>query len=265
MPLVDELMHSLSGAADAKKAAVLLRYFKTAPGQYGHGDRFLGVPLPILRPLMLPYRDSLTLTDCAQLLGSQWHEARLAALLLLVSMAERLRKQNDLTELEELVVFYDRNLERANNWDLIDISAPKIMGAHWECTDNCLEERKQLLEIWVNSENLWRQRAAVVSTLSLIRRGMVDETLWLAEHFLFHRHDLMHKAVGWTLREVGKVNAGALRNFLAVYSNRLPRTALRYAIEHMDSEERKKWMERPRKCPHFSRKPIVPNSLRPKH
>jgi 3-methyladenine DNA glycosylase AlkD len=183
-----------------------------------------------------------TLDACDRLLDSPWHELRLAALLIMVDSANRMLKQRDLPGLAELVAFYDRRLERANNWDLIDLSVYNIMGAFWLCADTQANERRFFLQRWADSNNLWRERAAMVSTLALIRRNTLKDTFRLAEYFINHPHDLMHKASGWMLREAGKKNLDALRGFLEVFHTRLPRTTLRYAIERMEPAERNKWM-----------------------
>lgn len=229
---------------DDGQAAHLMRFFKTGPGQYGEGDHFLGIKVPVTRSLIKPYREAITLADCDALLDSPWHEIRLAALLLMVDKAKRLARQNDRYSLQELVDLYDRRLERANNWDLIDLSVRDIMGAYWQCHKTTPRNRRRFLKAWGDSGNLWRERAAMVSVWPLQRMGSLDETFWLAEYFIDHQHDLMHKAVGWMLREAGKFDKEALRDFLSKFHKQLPRTALRYAIEHMDTEERCKWMKK---------------------
>jgi len=192
--------------------------------------------------MVKPFMGKLALADCSSLLDSPWHEIRLAALLIMVDSAQRMLKQNNLQGLTELVALYDQRLERANNWDLIDLSVYHIVGAYWRCADTKINERRRFLEGWADSGNLWRERAAIVSTLALIRRGSLEDTFWLTEHFINHPHDLMHKACGWMLREAGKKDIDALRGFLEVFHSRLPRTALRYAIERMEDAERRKWM-----------------------
>jgi 3-methyladenine DNA glycosylase AlkD len=231
-------------AANPEKARHLMRFFKTGAGQYGHGDQFLGLPMPVTRALLKPFIGNLPVTDFCRLLDSPWHEIRLAALLLMVESAKRMLRQHDIAGLTELVTIYDNRLERVNNWDLVDLSAYPLMGAYWRCMDSKTDERRRFLKIWADSGKLWRERAAMVSTLALIRQGSLEETFWLAEHFIDHPHDLMHKASGWMLREAGKKNLDALRGFLTVFHPRLPRTALRYAIERMEPAERKKWMEK---------------------
>ena len=232
-------------AADPEKAQNLMRFFKTGVAQYGHGDQFLGLPsTAFVRSQVKTFAGKITLPDCSRLLDSHWHEIRLVALLIMVEYAKRLLKQRDLAGLAALVALYDERLERANNWDLIDVSAYHIMGAYWNCADAKTDERRRFLRKWAESGNLWRERASIVSTLALIRQGILEDTFWLSEHFMRHPHDLMHKACGWMLREAGKKDLEALRGFLATFHKRLPRTALRYAIERMELSERKKWMEK---------------------
>jgi 3-methyladenine DNA glycosylase AlkD len=238
---ITELFHK---AANPEKARHLMRFFKTGLGQYGHGDQFLGLPVPLTRSLVKPFMGKITLPQCSSLLDSPWHEIRLAALLIMVDSANRLLKQRDLPGLTALVALYDQQLERANNWDLIDLSVYNIMGAYWNCADTQADERRRFLKQWADSGNLWRERAAMVSTLALIRQGNLDETFLLAEYFINHPHDLMHKASGWMLREAGKKNLDALCDFLEKFYRLLPRTALRYAIERMEPAERKRWMEK---------------------
>lgn len=235
---------ALLGLKDDAQAAHLMRFFKTGPGQYGEGDQFLGIKVPVTRSIIKPHRTAATLADCNALLDSKWHEIRLAGLLLMTGIAKRLAKCDDCHGLQALVDLYDQRLDQVNNWDLVDLSVRDIMGAYWHCTRADAQERRRFLETWATSGHLWRERAAMVSVYPLQRMGSLDETFWLAEHFIGHQHDLMHKAVGWMLREAGKFDREALRRFLSVFHKRLPRTALRYAIEHMTPEERKKWMER---------------------
>ncbi len=237
-----ELTTLFLAAANPEKARHLMRFFKTGEGQYGYGDQFLGLPVPATRALIKPFAGKLSLGEYDSLLDSPWHEIRLAALLLMVDAANKARKKHDLPGLTELVALYDRRLERANNWDLVDLSVYNIMGAYWLCANTEADERRLFLQGWADSGKLWRERAAMVSTLAMIRRDTLADTFRLAEYFIDHPHDLMHKASGWMLREAGKKNLDALRGFLEVFHTRLPRTALRYAIERMEAVERKKWM-----------------------
>ncbi len=237
-----QVTQTLLALKDDEQADHLMRFFKTGPGQYGEGDRFLGIKVPAVRSSIKPYRGEVVLADCDALLDSEWHEIRLEGLLLMVSLAQRFAKQNDRHGLQEVVELYDRRLGRVNNWDLVDMSVRDIMAAYWKCTGADAEERRRFLTAWATNGHLWSERSAMVSVYALQRMGSLDETFWLAEHFIDHRHDLMHKATGWMLREAGKIDRDALRRFLAVFHKRLPRTALRYAIEHMTPEERQKWM-----------------------
>jgi 3-methyladenine DNA glycosylase AlkD len=241
---VAELTAIFLKAANPEKALHLMRFFKTGEGQYGHGDQFLGLPVPLTRALAKPFIEKLTSSEYSRLLDSPWHEIRLAALLLMAESAKRMLKRRDLAGLTELVALYDQRLERANNWDLIDLSVYTIMGAYWTCVGVGTGERRLFLKKWAESGNLWRERASIVSTLALIRQGTLEDTFWLSEYFITHPHDLMHKACGWMLREAGKKDLGALRGFLAVFHKRLPRTALRYASERMTPDERQKWMNK---------------------
>ena len=195
-----ELTELFLNAANPEKARHLMRFFKTGKGQYGYGDQFLGLPVPLTRSLAKPFMGNLTLPECGQLLDSPWHEIRLAALLIMVDAAKRMQKQHNLPGLTELVSMYDQRLERANNWDLIDLSVYSIMGSYWSCADTTSDERRLFLKKWADSGNLWRERAAMVSTLALIRRSILEDTFWLAEYFINHPHDLMHKACGWMLK-----------------------------------------------------------------
>lgn len=238
------LAREFEARRDPEQAAHLLRFFKTGPGQYGEGDRFLGLKVPVTRTLIKPYRNTIGLEGLAWLLDSEWHEIRLAALLLMGDQAERLARSGDAAGVAAIVSLYDAKLEQANNWDLVDLSVNEILGPHWRVAATPRRDVRLFLSAWADSGVLWRERAAMVGTLARQRAGCLGETFWLAERFISHRHDLMHKACGWMLREAGKRDLDALRAFLAAFGRRLPRTALRYAIERMDTEERKRWMRR---------------------
>lgn len=219
--------------ANADKAAASLRFFKTGPGDYGEGDKFLGITVPQTRSL-LPTTDALSTAEVLTLLRSEWHEERLLALLILVRRFERARK--DSAERASIVQDYLANTRWINNWDLVDSSAPYILGT-WLLT----RERSVLREL-AESQSLWEQRIAVIATLALIRAHEFNDTLHLCARFLTHRHDLMHKACGWMLRELGKRNEPLLRSFLDRHSAQMPRTMLRYAIEKLDLETRHGYM-----------------------
>ena len=214
--------------ADDGKRNVLQRFFKTGKGEYGEGDRFLGVMVPDTRKVAKMYRDA-SYDVLEVLLESEWHEVRLCALLIL--------REKYGAEPERVVEFYLAHTEGINNWDLVDQSAPYILGAY--LVDR--QDRSVLYELAESSE-MWKQRMAVVATLMLIRNGLCDDTLRLAEMMMQTRHDLMQKAVGWMLREVGKKDHELLCRFLDVHAKKMPRTMLRYAIELFPADVRRHYM-----------------------
>ncbi|HEX8255937.1 MAG TPA: DNA alkylation repair protein, partial [Thermoanaerobaculia bacterium] len=192
MAALAAIRKKLRTSADPEIAAGSLRFFKTAPGQYGHGDKFLGLRVPALRAMARDC-DALSLDDLETLLDSEWHEERLLALL---SMSRRYVKRED--ERDALYAMYLSKTDRINNWDLVDSSAEHIVGAH-------LRERSRApLTRLAKSKVLWERRIAILATFHYIKRGEFDETLRIAEIVLHDPHDLMHKAVGWSLREAGK-------------------------------------------------------------
>ncbi len=243
--LTTQLTNAFLACRNDEQAKQLQRFFQTGPGQYGEGDCFLGIKTPVTRTLIRPYRSLATVAEYDCLLDSEWHEIRLAALLLMADQARRFAKENTVKNLRSLVALYDRRLERANNWDLVDMSVRDIMGAYWRCLRTPSQQRRLFLGKWAESGNLWRERAAMIAAWATQRLGSLEETFWLAEFFINHQHPLMHKAVGWMLRETGKIDKDALRNFLAAFHKQLPRTALRYAIEHFDRQEQMQWMANP--------------------
>lgn len=214
-------------------AAIMQGFFKTGPGQYGEGDRFLGLKVPQTRAF-LPATDGLKEADVLALLHSEWHEERLLAVLTLVRRFEKARK--DEATQQHLVELYLANTRWINNWDLVDSSAPQILGT-WLLTRD-----RAILRRLAGSSSLWEQRIAVLATQAFIRAGQFEDTLALCEQFLTHKHDLMHKACGWMLREAGKRNQNVLLSFLDSHAARMPRTMLRYAIEKLDTAERQRYM-----------------------
>lgn len=222
------LRADLRRLASPAKAVAAARFFKTGPGQYGEGDVFIGVTVPENRRAIRPYLQ-LPQKDLAVLLKSKIHEERLAALLILVAQFQA----GDASA----VAFYLAHAGRINNWDLVDASAHQILGEHLAGRD------RRLLARLAQSGNMWERRIAMVSTFAFIKRGESADACRLAQVLLQDDHDLMHKAVGWMLREVGK-RAGIenLRAFLREHAQTMPRTALRYAIERMDAAERQRWM-----------------------
>jgi 3-methyladenine DNA glycosylase AlkD len=235
-PLTLEIIQQLRSLGTEEKRRILSRFFKTGEGQYGEGDRFLGVVVPLTRQVVKQYREA-PLPVVEELLESEWHECRLCALLILV---EQYRRTKMPSRREELHTFYLAHTVRINNWDLVDMTAPCLVGEH------LLTHSRTILDDLSRSPLLWEQRIAVVGTLGLIRHGEYLDTLRLAEYFAAPErrplHDLMQKAVGWMLREVGKRDRSLLEQFLKVYAVTMPRTMLRYAIEKFSEEERRKWM-----------------------
>jgi 3-methyladenine DNA glycosylase AlkD len=220
---VSQLKKELRRVADPAKAKILSRFFKTGVGQYGAGDKFLGVVVPSQRRLAKKFLD-LKLVDLQILLNSPFHEERLIALLILVQQYQKSSGQDK----KKIFNFYLKNLTRINNWDLVDLSAPNIVG------DYLLKRDRKVLSKLAKSQNLWARRVAIISTFTFIRNQSFTETLILAEQVLIKQkdsHDLIHKAVGWMMREVGKRDQKVLENFLDQFANQLPRTTLRYSIE----------------------------------
>ena len=219
------ICRELRSYSTAEKREVLPRFFKTGKGEYGEGDRFMGVVVPDTRKVAKNHND-VSWEVLEALLESEWHECRLCALVILVN---RFKKQPD-----ETLSFYLDHTKGVNNWDLVDLSAPYILGAYLVDKSD-----REILYVLSASKNMWEQRIAIVSTLMLIRNGQFADTMKLAEGFLNIKHDLMQKATGWMLREVGKRDVGLLTEFLERYKAVMPRTMLRYAIEKFSPELRR--------------------------
>lgn len=224
----------LRAAADAARAAFLPSFFKTGPGQYGEGDRFLGISVPPIRRFAAEF-ERLPLNEVERLLESPWHEARLLAVIVL---ARQYRRGGPVDQ-AAIVRLYLRRTDRINNWDLVDVSAPAIVGAH------LLTRRRSILRRLARSSSVWERRIAIVATYRFIQEGQYQDTLDLAERLLGDRHDLIHKATGWMLREVGKRDDRVLRRFLDRHAAAMPRTALRYAIERLPPADRRRYMMKP--------------------
>jgi len=225
---------ALQAQAEPARAKTYQWFFKTGPGQYGEGDIFIGVTVPKQRAIAKQFRQ-LPLTEIATLLRSKIHEHRLTALHILVLQFAKA----DASTQTKLYRFYLSKRRHINNWDLVDASAPYIVGTY--LLSNPAE--KAHLKTWAASKNVWERRIAVVSTWMLIRHNQSTEILQLAAQLKNDPHDLMHKAVGWMLREMGKRNPGALVKFLDKHTTTLPRTTLRYAIEKMTPEQRRYYLD----------------------
>lgn len=211
------------------KAIILQRFFKTAPGQYGAGDQFLGVTVPIQRAIAKKHLD-LNFLELEKLLHSKFHEERLTALLILVEKFK-------IGDQEKIFRFYLKNTRYINNWDLVDLSADKICGA-W-----LMDKDKKILYTLAKSRNLWERRIAMLSCFHFIKNNEFKDALKLAKILLTDDHDLIHKAVGWMLREIGKRNLGVEIAFLEQYATLMPRTMLRYAIEKFPEAFRQKFLK----------------------
>jgi 3-methyladenine DNA glycosylase AlkD len=227
--LIDELV----ALADAEKAVFLQGFFKTGKGQYAEGDVFLGIKVPQTRTVIKAYKD-LPLQEIKTLLYSEYHEIRLAGFLLLV---EQFKKTKNADEHKKIYDFYLKHARQANNWDLVDLSCKDIIGKY--LLD---KEDRSILYKLADSSDLWEQRISIISTWMFIKHLEFEDTLRISEKLLSHKHDLIHKAVGWMLREVGKKDKDVLITFLEKYSATMPRTALRYSIEHFAPKERQKYM-----------------------
>lgn len=215
------------------RVAVTKRYFKTGPGEYGHGDRFLGLSVPAVRSVVRAHRD-LPLREVTALLRSEWHEERLLALLILVDQyrrgGQRLR--------DEIHALYLRNTKYVNNWDLVDSSAPYLVGAHLPAG------KRGILTRLAKSGDIWERRIAMLSTLHFIKRGEFGDALRIATLLVDDEEDLIHKAVGWMLREIGDRDREAEEGFLRQHAHRMPRTMLRYAIEKFAESTRRHYLAR---------------------
>lgn len=230
---LSEIQSRLRSLASPETARVLQGFFKTGPGQYGEGDVFLGIKVPSIRNVAKQFKE-VTLDTALELLHSAFHEERLLALLFLMRHFDT----GDLQTRQNVYQAYLANTKWINNWDLVDLSAPHIVGAH------LADQSRESLYRLIRSPALWERRIAMVATQHFIRQSDFDDTLQLAEQLLSDREDLMHKASGWMLREVGKRDQARLENFLDRYGRVMPRTMLRYAIERFPKELRQAYLKR---------------------
>jgi 3-methyladenine DNA glycosylase AlkD len=228
---LSDLKKELAAASDSERARSSAWFFKTGKGQYGHGDHFIGITVPVQRKIARRYTH-LPLQEVARLLDSRTHEHRLTALEILVAQYER----GDATQKQAIFDFYLKSTGRVNNWDLVDGSAPGIVGAH------LVARSRRVLYRLAKSKNLWERRIAMVSTMTLIRSRDLTDAFAIAKILLKDEHDLIHKAAGWMLREAGKRSQEGLVRFLKRNYSAMPRTALRYAIERFPMAERKRML-----------------------
>lgn len=230
---IDSIQKELHSLGSPKKAAFLSRFFKTGKGQYGEGDLFLGITMPEIRAVVTQYA-YLSVSEWEALLKSPYHEIRMASLIGLVKRFQKSKK--DHATQKQIVDFYLSNLDYINNWDLVDVTCRDIVGAY------LFQHDRSILDELAQRPHLWAQRVAIVSTWYFIKHNQFSDTLRIAELLLTHSHDLIHKAVGWMLREVGKRDELVLEEFLDTHTKQMPRTALRYAIERFPESKRKYYL-----------------------
>ena len=249
MTTAKEIIEYMESQHNEQQRQILMQFFKTAPGEYGYGDEFLGLKVPQTREIVKAA--DVSLEEIPELLMSRWHEVRLCGLLILVAKFEKLatkrleKNAEAIIKRDEIVTMYLQYAEQANNWDLVDLSVHKILG-HWLLLPTNLGNRDykiKVLDELAASPCLWKQRMSIVCSWKTSQQGDPSWCLHYAETHLHHPHDLMQKAVGWMLREMGKrVSMELLREFLKQHAHEMPRTMLRYAIEKMSDEERNYWM-----------------------
>jgi 3-methyladenine DNA glycosylase AlkD len=222
-----EIKKEIKKNANPQKAILLQRFFKTGPGEYGEGDKFLGIMVPVQRSIAKKYKE-LSLKDIRELLNSNIHEERLIALLILVEQY----KKGDEQKKEDIFTFYHLHRKRINNWDLVDLTAHIISGSY------LMDKDKSILYKLAESKNIWDRRIAVISTFHFIKNNVFVDSLCIAEKLLNDKHDLIHKAVGWMLREIGNRDMNTEEGFLEKHYKKMPRTMLRYAIEKFPEKKR---------------------------
>ncbi len=230
-------MENMLAVADPAQVEGLSRFFKTGKGQYGEGDKFLGIKVPVTRSVVKGCWSSVGLDGLEECLASGYHEVRLAALLTLVEIFRHSSKTG--ISKEECIDFYLAHTDRINNWDLVDLSCYPLLG-EWLLD----KDRAVLYDLARNGKTVWEQRIGIVSTMTFIRKGQLTDTFAIADILLDHPHDLIQKAVGWMLREAGKRDKAALVAWLEPRCRKMPRTMLRYAIEKFPPEERERFMAR---------------------
>lgn len=228
---MSQIFDAMTSRSDDEKKVVLPRFFKTGKGQYGEGDKFIGVTVPNIRVVAKEFKD-VDFEVIRELMKSPWHEMRMCALLILVNNSKK-------NVSKETFDFYLMQTKYINNWDLVDLSAPQIVGKY------LLNKERDVLYRLAESELLWDNRIAIVSTLAFIRNNDLEDTYNLSIKMMWHKHDLMHKAIGWMLREAGKRDPERLYFFIKEWKSQMPRTMLRYAIEKFDVEIRKELMSKP--------------------
>jgi 3-methyladenine DNA glycosylase AlkD len=231
----EKVINELKGIADSEIAEHSARFFKSGPGEYGEGDQFLGIRVPNQRAIAKSY-SHISLNDVHDLLKSPYHEIRLTALLILVYKYQKAKKYE---QRENIYQFYIDHLDKVNNWDLVDSTAKYIVGQFL----HEYNQDRSVLYTLSDSKNLWERRIAIIATFHFINKGDFETTLELSEKYLTDHEDLIHKATGWMLREIGKQNESVLINFLDMHYQKMPRTMLRYSIEKLDEPVRQRYLK----------------------
>ena len=231
--LTKTITNKLQALSDAKKREIFPKFFKAGKGEYGEGDRFLGVTVPNIRAIAKLHKD-VSIEEIRELIQSEWHEVRLCALIIMVEKS----KKKDEALRKELFNLYLSQTKRINNWDLVDLSCRFIVGEY------LLDKSRDILYQLAHSPLLWDNRIAIVSTYAFIRKGQLEDTYALSDLMMHHPHDLMHKAIGWMLREAGKRDSNRLYDYVMNHRADMPRTMLRYAIEKFSPKERSMLMKR---------------------
>ena len=231
------LLREMLSLRNEEEARGLMRFFKTGKGQYGEGDQFLGIRVPVTRDMVKRLWRDTTMLDLEQCIESPWHEVRLAALLVLIQQFKHNKKRPD--RQRECIDFYLRHTDRINNWDLVDLSCYELLGT-WLLD----KDRTILYDLARNGKTIWEQRIGIVSTMQFLRNNQMNDTYAIADILLHHAHDLIHKAVGWLLREAGKRDEKRLIDYLNERHSTMPRTMLRYAIERLPEDIRQEYLQR---------------------
>lgn len=240
--IAKEIIQKYISLKNPQEARHLAGFFKTGEGEYGFGDKFLGIRVPKTREIVKEYKDLVDIDNCLLLIQSDWHEIRLAGFLLLIELYRKAKKQKDFSKTDEIVKVYISHIQYGNNWDLVDLVCAYILG-DW-LIDH--PQQRHILDKFADmNDSLWHQRVAIVATFALIRSGQYSDTIRISKKFLNHQHDLIHKATGWMLREMGKRGGyDQLISFLDEYATRMPRTALRYSIERFPEELRQYYLKK---------------------
>lgn len=237
-----EIIKRFLDLSNPAQARHLARFFKTGEGEYGYGDKFLGIKVPQTRNIVKQYKDTAGIEDCIVLIKSEWHEIRLAGFLLLIELYRRAKKNGNEAKVREIVNIYIDHIPYGNNWDLVDLVCEFILG------DRLIDhpEERFILDKFADMDgSLWHQRVAIVSTHALIRAASFEDTIRISKKFLCHKHHLIHKATGWMLREMGKRGGyDELIAFLDKHTTSMPRTALRYSIERLPEDLRQHYLKK---------------------